>query len=172
MTVSKQSWVGQLVVYGKMGVCRVIDCTMMSFDAADKSEYYVLEPLRDKRSVVYVPCDNAMLMARIRPLLTRAEIDALLAGVSETEVAWVDDRVERASTFRRILGAGDRQQIVRMVHCLLHKRAEKAAAGKRLSGADEAVLQECMRLIEEEFSLTLEIPTEEVAAYIEHRLAM
>ncbi len=170
MNMSEPFKAGQLVVYGKMGVCRVMERMQMAFGSTVKTEYYVLEPLRDTRSTVYVPCDNIALIARMRPLLTREEIESLLNSVPDETIVWVDDRVERASAFRSVLSGGDRQQIVRLVRCLLEKRSEKAAAGKRLSGADEAVLQECMRLVEEEFALALDISTEAVAAYIESKL--
>ncbi len=161
---------GQPVVYGKLGVCRVVDRQAMAFGTADKAEYYILEPMRDARSTVYVPCDNDQLVARMRPLLTREEIEGLLDRVPQEEVIWIEDRVERASAFRGILNTGDRKQIVRLVRCLMARRSEKQAVGKRLSGADEQVLQECVRLVEEEFALALDIPPSEVASYIAAKL--
>ncbi len=160
----------QLVVYGKMGVCRVVGRQMLAFGSAEKMEYYILAPLHDPRSSVYVPCNNAALVARLRPLLTREEIDALLARVPQEEILWIEDRGERAAHFRAVLNEGDRRQVVRLVRCLLTQKAEKNAAGKRLAASDEAILQDCVRLVEEEFALVLAIPTAAVGAYIEEKL--
>lgn len=156
---------GDLVVYGKMGVCGVTARSKMAI-AGDEAEYYVLCPMRDRNSSVYVPCDNAQLTARMRPLLTKSEIDDLLRGAQREEVAWIDDKNERASTFRDILTQGDRCRLVRLVRCILDEQKARAALGKKLSSADEAFLKECVRLVEEEFSVVLEIPPEEVGAYI------
>ncbi len=160
----------QMVVYGKMGVCRVVDRQLLAFGGATKAEYYILAPLRDARSSVYVPCDNEALVARLRPLLSRADIDSLLSRVPQEEIAWIEDRGERASAYRGIISGGDRKQVVCLVRCLLAKKKEKLAAGKKLSSADEALLQECVRLVEEEFSLALDIPAANVGAYIEEKL--
>ncbi len=158
-----------LVVYGKTGVCRVADKRMMSFGGAEV-EYYVLHPYRDPSSSVYVPCDNEQLTARLRALLTKGEIDALLRGVQCNEVVWVEDKNERATLFRAILSEGDRSRLICMVRCLLSEQHARAASGKRLSSADEAILKDCVRLIEEEFSVALGIASEEVGAYIRSAL--
>ena len=160
----------QYVVYGKMGVCRVVDRQRLSFGGAEKTEYYILAPLRDERSSVYVPCDNEMLMARLRPLLTRDEIDSILSSVSDEAVAWIEDRGERATRFRAIVSKGDRRQIVRLVRCLYEKKQERLQNGKNLSAADEATLQDCVRLVEEEFVLALGITPAEVSDYIRERM--
>ena len=159
----------QYVVYGKMGVCRVVDRRLLSF-GGDKEEYYILAPARDPRSSVYVPSANETLMARLRPLLTRQEIDEILSCVTQAAVPWIEDRGERATQFRAIISGGDRRQIVRLVRCLYEKKQEKLAAGKKLSAADEAFLQECIRLVEEEFMLALDIPAGQVGDYIRERV--
>ena len=160
----------QYVVYGKVGVCRVVDRQMLSFGSVEKEEYYVLAPKHDPRSFIYVPCANITLMARLRPLLTKDEIDAMLAHVPEEDILWIDDRGERASCFRAILNEGDRRQLVRLVRCIYAKKREKTAVGKKLSAIDETFQQECIRLVEEEFALALDIPVPKVDAYIRERL--
>lgn len=159
----------QYVVYGKMGVCRVVDRQLLSF-GGDKEDYYILAPARDPRSSVYVPCANEALMARLRPLLTGDEIDEILSRVTQADIPWTEDRGERATQFRAIISGGDRRQIVRLVRCLYTKKQEKTAAGKKLSAADEAFLQECIRLVEEEFVLALGITAEQVGDYIRERV--
>lgn len=159
----------QYVVYGKMGVCRVIDRQMLSF-GGDKEEYYILSPVRDPRSSVYVPCANEMLMGRLRPLLTKAEIDDVLSSVTQADIPWTEDRGERTAQFRTIISDGDRRQIVRLVRCLYAKKQEKTIEGKKFSTADEMFLQECVRLVEEEFALALDISAEQVGNYIRERI--
>ena len=160
---------GDLVVYGKMGVCSVTGRSTMTI-AGDASEYYVLCPMRDRNSSVYVPCDNAQLTARMRPLLTKSEIDDLLRGAQREEVVWIDDKNERAARFRDILTQGDRCRLICLVRCILDEQKARVAVGKKLSSADEMLLKECVRLVEEEFSVALEIPSDEVGAYIRNAL--
>lgn len=157
--------IGTYVLYGKTGVCLVKEQTTMAGGL-----YYVLSPVGDSRSSVFVPCNNAELLARMRPLLTREEIDGLLSDVDDVRLAWVDDRNERTMLYRTITGNGDRKELVRLVCCLMRKKQEKLAMGKRLSTMDESFLQECVRLVQEEFSMVLGIPEREVGPYIQERL--
>lgn len=158
------------VVYGKVGVCQVIRREIMSFGAAGSGEYYVLTPMSDPRSYVYVPCDNPELMLRLRPLFTKAQIDEILQAVPEDELCWVEDKNERSVLFRKLISEGDRRQLLRLIRCLYEKKQEKLAAGKKLSAADEAVLVDCVRLVEDEFSVSLGIGRNEVGAYIRKSL--
>lgn len=163
--MSDAAKIGTYVMYGKTGVCLVKEMTTMA-----GGQYYVLSPVSDSRSLVYVPCGNADLLARMRPLLTREEIDLLLSDVDTVKLAWIDDRNERAMVYRTITGSGDRRELVRLLACLMRRKQERIAMGKRLSTMDENFLQECVRLIQEEFSMVLGITQREVGAYIQEHM--
>jgi len=106
----------------------------------------------------------------MRPLLTREEINALLDDADTVRMDWVEDRNERAMLYRTVTGGGDRKELVRLLACLMRKKQERIAMGKRLSSMDENFLQECVRLVQEEFSMVLGIPEREVGPYIQERL--
>ena len=167
--MSAQAVIGTYVLYGKTGVCLVQEQTSMKM-GKEISQYYVLAPISDGRSSVYVPCDNAALVERMRPLLTREEIDALLVDADDVRQPWIEDRNERGALYRRVAAEGDRQQLIRVICCLFRKKYERQEMGKHLSTMDEAALQECMRLIDEEFSMVLDIPRSEVVNYILERI--
>ena len=158
------------VVYGKTGVCCVVDRKVVEFSAPGGEEYYVLSPNNDPRSLVYVPCQNEQLLARMRPLLSKEEIDTLLDNACLQPLAWPEDKAERQIVFREMLSGGDRGELLRLIRCLYEKRQEKQAAGKRLSSADESLLQDSIRLLEQEFSHSLGLTRSQVAEYIRERL--
>ena len=163
--MSDAAKIGTYVLYGKTGVCFVKERMTMS-----GAQYYVLQPISDSRSSVYIPCGNADLVARMRPLLSHEEIDVLLSDADDVKMAWVDDRGERSMLYRAITVGGDRRELIRLICCLMRKKQERLALGKRLSSMDESALHECVRLVEEEFSMVLDIPRHEVGLYIQERL--
>ena len=114
--MSETTKVGTYVLYGKTGVCLVKEQTTLPH--GDKGLYYVLSPIGDSRSSVFVPCDNPDLVARMRPLLTREEIDTLLSGADNERMEWLDDRNERATLYRSITCGGDRRELVRLICCI------------------------------------------------------
>ncbi len=157
--------IGTYVLYAKTGVCLIKEQTTMN-----GGQYYVLSPISDSRSSVYVPADKPEMVARMRPLLTREEINALLVDADTVRLEWVDDRNERAMLYRAVTGSGDRKELVRLLVCLMRKKRERMEIGKRLSSMDENFLQECVRLVQEEFSMVLGIERREVGPYIQERL--
>lgn len=161
--------IGTYVLYGKTGVCLVQEQKAIRM-GKESSMYYVLSPVSDGRSSVYVPCDNTDLVARMRPLLTHDEINALLTDADEEREPWTDDRNQRGALYRSVMADGDRRRLIRVICCLFRKKHERQEMGKRLSSMDEAALQECMRLIDEEFSMVLGIPRSEVVNYILERI--
>ena len=161
--------IGTHVLYGKTGVCLVQEQKTVKV-GRESNTYYVLCPVSDGRSCVYVPCDNADLVARMRPLLTREEIDTLLSDADAERQPWLDDRNERAALYRTVSAEGDRRHLIRVICCLFRKKHERQELGKRLSTMDDAALQECMRLIDEEFSMVLNIPRSDVVNYILERI--
>ena len=163
--MSDAAKIGTYVMYGKTGVCLVKEQIAMS-----GGQYYVLNPISDSRSSVYVPCNNPDLVARMSPLLSREEIDILLSNADDVKLVWLDDRNERAMLSRTVLSSGDRKELVRLLCCLMRKKAERIEIGKRLSTMDENFLQECVRLVQEEFSMVLGISEREVGTYIQERL--
>lgn len=165
--MSDAAKIGTYVLYGKTGVCLIKEKTTMP---GVEGQYYVLSPISDSRSSVYVPCDNPELVARMRPLLTREEIERLLSSAEAVQLEWIEDRNDRASYFRSVVSGGDRTELIRLIGCLMRKRRERAAVGKRLSTMDENFLQECVRLVQEEFSMVLSIEPKDVSAYIHERL--
>lgn len=163
--MSEAAKIGTYVLYGKTGVCLVKEQTVMN-----GGQYYVLSPVSDSRSSVYVPLSNDELVGRMRPLLTREEIDLLLSRADEVRMEWPEDRNERATLCRGVLCGGDRKELVRLLCCLMRRKVERIEMGKRLSSMDENFLQECVRLVQEEFSMVLGIPAREVGPYIQERL--
>lgn len=161
--------IGTYVLYGKTGVCMVQEQKAIKM-GKESALYYVLNPVSDGRSSVFVPCDNAALVAKIQPLMTREEIDLLLSDADEERLEWCDDRNSRMAHYRSVINSGDRRLLIRTICCLFRKKHEKQEMGKRLSSMDEATLQECMRLIDEEFSMVLGIPSSEVVNYILERI--
>jgi len=94
----------------------------------------------------------------------------LLSDADEQKLQWIDDRNERSALYRTVTNGGDRSMLIRLICCLFRKKHERQEIGKRLSAMDETALQECMRLIDEEFSMVLNIPRNEVVNYILERL--
>lgn len=163
---------GEYVNYAANGVCLVADIGAPDFEPSAKDPYYILKPIGDRATTVFVPMGNELLLSRMRKLLTKEEIDSLLGAVKDGSVEWINDRKKRAELFEGIIKRNGILDILRLVGCLYIKREELAGkiGNKRLTFSDQDVLERAERLIEDEFSFVLGIPKAEVAEYIKRRI--
>jgi len=160
---------GQLVMYGAHGVCKITGTQERTIDRK-KVEYFVLEPLDQENVQFYVPTHNQAAIAKLSPLLTKNELDALLLEESAADPEWIVDENRRKQRYRELIVSGDRASLVSMVRVLLKHKAQQQAAGRKFHLCDENFLKDAQKLLSAEFSLVLGIRPEEVGAYIEKTL--
>ena len=153
--------VGEVFVYGSVGVCRIGEICERSC-GAEKREYYVLCPIYDERSTLYVPTDSEALLSHLNPLLTKDAAEELIAYVPKKNPVWNLNDKERMEEFRKILESGNRREILSMVYMLHKRKKELFACGKRLRSSDESLMQRAEKLLCDEFAYVLGFEPAEV----------
>ena len=71
---------GDYISYGGHGVCRIADVRSMDFGSGEQ-EYLVIEPITSGGATIYLPSSNQTVQTRMRPVLTREEIDVIISSV-------------------------------------------------------------------------------------------
>ena len=161
--------IGETVLYGHEGVCTIERMEEMKIGHS-KAQYYVLRPVYHNSSTVFVPAANEQLLQKMRPVLTREEIDCLLQQVAQTESEWIDDAAERKAAFQAILSGGERIQLLQMLRLLYLHRQALQQRGKHLRTSDEQLLRDAEKLLHDEFAFVLQIPQSQVSEYIRSRV--
>ncbi len=164
--------IGEVVSYGTMGVCTILDIRMESMSRAGvkKQEYYVLQPTSAPTCLTYVPTGNAQLTAKIRRIMTQEEINAMIDRVQGQCVEWIEDTRQRSDAFQKILSGGISTRLLMLIGCLYLEKKNRAGGGKKFCATDEKILTAAERIVSEEFSFALQIPEKEVSAYIANRM--
>lgn len=165
---------GDYVKYANNGVCLISDICTPDFDkGAGKDAYYVLSPIRDRSTVIFIPRANDNLLAKMKRLLTKNEIDDLILSINKVNFEWIVDRKIRIERFQEILASNDTLEILRMISCIcLKKKSLSDAGGKGISLSDSNILEQAEGLIENEFAFVLKIPASEVGDYIREKLSI
>lgn len=156
---------GDRVVYGIHGVCSIIDIEQRIVNRS-KVEYYVLNPLDQPDTRFYIPVHNQVAVAKLRPVLTREELDALLRSGEADQNAWISDENQRKQRYRELIGSGDRAALICMVRTLYKHKMDQIASGRKFHLCDENFMRDAEKLLSSEFSLVLGIPQNEVGEYI------
>ena len=154
--------IGSYVIYRAEGVCVITDIREESFGAiGEKNKYYILSPLGDDRSVVFVPVDNEKLCSMIRPLLSADEIMALSCELRDMRMDWIPDIRARNQRYRELFSLGDRRDIIIIANTIMAIKREGKESDKRLTGTDENALRRAKQMLYDEFTATCRIRTED-----------
>lgn len=157
--------IGDRVVYGIHGVCQILCQEERTVDRK-KVLYLVLEPLEQAGARFYIPAHNQAALSKLRPVLSRQELDALLASEAVRRDHWVEDENQRKQRYRELINSGDRAALICMVGSLYRHKEAQTAAGRKFHLCDENFLRDAEKLLNSEFSLVLHIPADQVQAYI------
>ena len=106
--------VGSTVLYGSDGVCTIQNITHKEVGGVS-GEYYVLEPVYQKKSTVFVPLDNERLIGRMRNILSADELLDLIKTIPEEPLVWIEDEGERKQTYKEIISRGDCTELMQLV---------------------------------------------------------
>ena len=162
---------GEYVKYATNGVCLIEDINSTDFNPKSKdATYYILKPLAVSSTTIFVPIDNELLVSRMRKILTKEEIDAIIVSIDKETVNWIEDKKERTSHFNEIIKNDDPTELLRLASCIHLKRVELFEKGKKLLASDSSILEQVERLVENEFAFVLNIAPESVSAYIRGKL--
>ena len=150
--------IGEYVSYGINGMCNIEDIRPMQLSqSVEKMMYYILRPESNPKSTIFVPVNNQKLVSKMRELMTKDEINAMLVRMKDRTLEWEKDVRFRTESFH---------DLILMIRCLHRKRQELVQLGKKLPARDSNTLKTAERLVEEEFAHVLHIKCEEVSDYI------
>jgi CarD family transcriptional regulator len=157
--------VNDVVLYGIDGVCHVTGVTTKKIGGYPE-KYYVLRPVSQETTTIYVPVTNEALVSRMQRLLSLDEAMELIRSVSEEETIWIEDDMKRRFAYEKILEIGDRREIFKLIKTL-YLRAQELKGGKRkMHVADEKLMKEAEKRLYDEFAHVLHIEPEQVLPFI------
>ena len=110
---------GEYIQYGISGVCLIEDIRQDALSKKTSADYYVLKPVKERASTILVPTDSETLTARMFPLPSREELDALILAARDRDLTWIEDRKERSAQFQLAVKRGGLEELLCMAGCLL-----------------------------------------------------
>ncbi len=157
---------GQQVVYGVHGVCRIIGTEDRVIDRK-RMTYLVLQPLQQPDTRFYIPSHNQNALAKLRPLMDKDRLLALLSSQALQENQWIEDENRRKQYYRQMVADLDFEEMIKAIHTLRQQKLKLTQLGRKFHLCDENFLRDIQKLLRLEFSLVLEIPDNELDAYLQ-----
>ena len=157
------------VLYGQSGVCRIADIAEKDVGGGLRA-YYVLQPVFEESATIFVPVGNEALTAKMRRVMSEAEITALIDAMPEEDSIWIADDNARRERYKAILAGGDPSDLIRLIKTLYLRAQTQKAQNKKPRLEDERFMKQAEKLLYEEFAHVLHIRRDEVLPYILHRV--
>lgn len=161
--------IGEYIVYGMNGVCRVEEIGPMSLNGVDSDKmYYTLLPLYTKGSRVFTPVDNQKVV--MRPVISEQEVCQLIDDIRNIEEIEVSDDKRRELVYREAVKSCDCRELIRIINTTRKRKEERLAQGKKMSACDERYLKQAQDTLYGEFAISLKIEKGEVEEFISSRI--
>ena len=161
--------INDVVVYGAQGVCKIVGMQEQKIDGTNKT-YFVLKPADDRGATFYVPTWNEKALAKMRKVMTKQDVDALIDSMPKKKPVWIANENERKETYKRILAGGNQAQIISMIQAIYLHKKEREAEGKRLHMSDEHFMKDAEQLLYNEWQYVLNVDKAGLMAYIMGRI--
>ena len=161
--------VGEYIVYGINGICRVEDVCASPYDQTDPRVYYLLVPLNNPMSsTIYTPVDNERVP--MRRLMTREEIEALIADMPTIDLLTVPVEKQRREIYRATIGTLAPHGYVQVIKTVHRRREELTAAHKHFPVTDLEYGRLAKHLLYSECAHVLGLSEENMEEYINSRI--
>ena len=160
---------GDVVLYSAHGVCRITDIANKTM-AGETAEYYVLQPVYEQGSTLFLPTGNEKLTAKMRRMPSAEELQALIRSLPDEPPLWMEDENARRERYREVISDGDCRELMRLIRTLYLQRKKQQERGKHLRLSDERFLKEAERMLHDEFALVFHLDRNEVEAFIRSQI--
>ncbi len=158
---------GDTVVHSRDGICSVIGIQEMTL-SGEPLNYYILEPVYEHGSKLYIPCDKEALF--LRAPVTREEIHEFIRKLPESEVSWIADEKQRQSMISEMRKSGSSETLLALISLFYRKRDEQHQQGRKFHSSDEQFLKDIETRVNREFAFVLGLDPGEVPAYIHKQI--
>lgn len=127
--------VGDIIVYGEHGICRVAAVGPLNLGGPGDRLYYTLRPYYQPELVIYAPIDNDRVV--IRPPVTREEAEQIVSELPNVPELEIPDEKSRETLFSQIQHGCDCRALAGMIKALYHRREQRQQKGRRVTSVDE-----------------------------------
>lgn len=152
--------VNDFIIYGNNGSCKVTDIRHEKDFNGNLREYYILQPVYLKTSTIMTPVDNTKVVMRV--ILGEDEANNLISSIADSEIPWVDNDKVRNKEYRDLSRTCDSENWIQLIRTLYVKKLEKISDGKKLSQADEIIMQSVEKLLFGEIAISLQMELDKV----------
>ena len=162
--------IGDLIIYGNNGVCKILDCGKLDSLSASKDKiYYTIEPYYVAGTKIYTPVDNDKVI--MRPVMTKDEAMALIDEIDKIEALWITDEKRRENEYKETIKKCDCIELVKIIKTIYLRKQSRLAEGKKITAGDEKYFKIAEENLYGELAISLDMTKSETKEFIIERVS-
>lgn len=153
--------IGDYVVKVNDGVCKVEEITHLEMSGVSNEKlYYVMVPIQNKGSRIFVPVDGKQ--EDLRSVIPPERVEEIMGKVSDMDAEWIVNNKFREQRYKEVLHEGDPECLVSYIKMMYQKRREREASGKKNTAVDERYLRFMEETVYSEFAFVMDCDKTEI----------
>ena len=160
--------IGDKIIYGKTGVCEVIEIKEMSMTSDGKKElYYNLKPIYQQGSTIFTPVNNNKIA--MRSIITKSEALKLIKQIPKIQAKPFSFKARRdvVEYYEKTLNSLDYHNLIELAVTIYEKKQDAEKNKKAVSSIDEKFMKKAEELLFVELAAVLSVDKNEIPALIE-----
>lgn len=126
--------IGDYVVYGSTGICKIEDITQLDIADSDKL-YYVLVPDNGRGGKSFLPVDNTKVV--LRAVISKEEALQLIDRIPRIEEIGVGNDKLREEKYKELARQCDCESWVSIIKTIYVRKQQRIAQGKKITATDD-----------------------------------
>ncbi len=146
--------VGECVIYGNHGLCKVREILVPSFlERGNERQYYMMVSAVDAGSVIYVPVDGAD--DKVREVMSADYAEGLIVDIEDVEELDLPEGKKAEPTISEIIKRNIAEEMMCLVKSLHKIKAVRESEGKKFAALNEKYLNIAEKLLYTEMAFAL-----------------
>ncbi len=162
--------VGDLIIYGSTGVCKVVDITSRSPAGTKQGQlYYVLVPLYQDYTII-TPTNNTKIF--MRPIITKEEAEKIIDMIPSIKAeAYHNSTLNKLTEhYKGLLNTHDCAELLEMCMSIYAKKEIYEQQKRKFGAVDEKYMKRAEELLFGELAAAIGIEKDQVTDYISERV--
>lgn len=153
--------IGDTVVYGAQGICKISGFDTKTIGKVDV-KYYVLKPIFNENTAVFVPVENATLTAKMKSVLTKSQAKELILKIENIDVIKFSGENQKREQYKVVLSSNEREKLISLIKTIRLERDTRRENGKKLNINDEQTLRKAEALLYNELAFVYNVEPDDV----------
>ena len=127
--------VGDFIIYGSNGVCRITHIGPMKMPGVPKDRlYYTMVPCYIRDSEIFTPVDNERVV--MRKVMSKDEAEDFIQSISEIKELEIIEEKRRELEYKQAVLTCEPEVLVSLIKTIYTRMEDRIAEGKKVTSSD------------------------------------